>query len=240
MVPWLVSPLEITPTITPETRHCPKCGYEFAHRHGQRTRFIGDWKQPHVTQVRMRCPKCGITWTVYPQGVDPGIRRSRRAQQFGVFLYAAGLSYRKASAALQVLDIHASPATILRDVQSHAARERIEAYHRLLKNKTRISRIGRAIASKLQVRCGLEEKFFQEGRVPRSHKAFFLDTPFPGTVKAQKIECPMPESSKVFCAMSLPHSASVFIKSNIQNPVYLLCFLSPNGFEHLLKFVLHR
>ena len=142
MVPWLVSPLEITPTITPETRHCPKCGYEFAHRHGQRTRFIGDWKQPHVTQVRMRCPKCGITWTVYPQGVDPGIRRSRRAQQFGVFLYAAGLSYRKASAALQVLDIHASPATILRDVQSHAARERIEAYHRLLKNKTRISRIG--------------------------------------------------------------------------------------------------
>ena len=142
MVPWLVSPLEVAPTITPATRHCPKCGYAFAYRHGKRIRRIGDWKQPVVTQVRLRCPQCGVTWTVYPQGVDPGIRRSRRAQEFGVLLYAAGLSYRKASAALRALDIPASPATILRDVQNHAAREQIQAYHRLLKGKTRVRRIG--------------------------------------------------------------------------------------------------
>jgi len=142
MVPWLVSPLEVAPTITPATRHCPKCGYAFAHRHGKRTRHIGDWKQPVVQQVRLRCPQCGVTWTVYPQGVEPGIRRSRRAQEFGVLLYAAGLSYRKASAALRALDIPASPATILRDVQNHAAREQIRAYHRLLQGKTRVRRIG--------------------------------------------------------------------------------------------------
>ncbi len=60
---------------------------------------------------------------MYPQGVDPGIRRGRRTQEFGVLLCAAGLSYRKTSATLRALDIPASPASILRDVQNHAARE---------------------------------------------------------------------------------------------------------------------
>jgi transposase-like protein/ribosomal protein S27AE len=142
MVQWLVSPVADRADVTPQTRRCPKCGYEFAYRHGQRTRIIGDWKIATVTQVRMRCPKCGITWTVYPAGIDLAVRRSRRAQQFGVFLYTAGLSYRQAAAALHTLDISASPSTVLRDVQGHAAREQIRAHHALLSGKVRVRRIG--------------------------------------------------------------------------------------------------
>lgn len=142
MVQWLVSPVADSPNITSQTRQCPKCGYEFAYRHGQRTRIIGDWKISTVTQLRMRCPKCGTTWTVYPEGIDPAVRRSRRAQQFGVFLYAAGLSYRQTAAALRTLGIPASPSTVLRDVQSHAAREQVRAHHALLKGKVRVRTIG--------------------------------------------------------------------------------------------------
>ena len=76
-------------------RDCPHCQRRNGVIHSSiRYRRISDPKAQAIPQRRMKCPHCGITWTLRAKGVGPGRQRSDRLRGIGVVLYMLGLSYR--------------------------------------------------------------------------------------------------------------------------------------------------
>jgi len=98
-------------------RTCPSCGYRKMHVHEQhRNRRIVDWKLDTVHQVRVKCPRCGKTATCRPDGIKPGLHRTGAVVTYGIMLYAFGLSFEAAAAAIRALTGHGSKTAIYRDV----------------------------------------------------------------------------------------------------------------------------
>ncbi len=109
-------------------RRCPHCGGANGRIHsGVRHRRIMDLKAEVVRQRRMRCPRCGTTWTLRAAGVQEGRQRSDRVIGLGVVLYVLGLSYRGVQQVLEYLDCRGSKSSIERDVA--AAGEKAMALH---------------------------------------------------------------------------------------------------------------
>ena len=102
--------LRTFPQVAPEDRRCPRCGSKRVHGHGRRWRRVRDWQHGQVMLQRLRCVDCGATWSVYPQGVNPGVRFSLRAEQAMVLLYLLGLSYRHTAAFMHGLRARWVPA----------------------------------------------------------------------------------------------------------------------------------
>ena len=110
-------------------RRCPHCGRNNGRIHsGLRHRAISDTKVQAIPQRRMMCPWCKTTWTLRPQGVEPGCKRSRRLVGLGVVLYMLGLSDRGVEKFLPLLDCRGGKSSIDRDVM--AAGERAQDLHR--------------------------------------------------------------------------------------------------------------
>ena len=98
-------------------RTCPICGCTRMHIHQhQRARGIVDWKLDTIHQVRVKCPRCGKTATCRPDGIVPGHHRTQAVSAFGILLYALGLSYGSAGAAIRSLAGGGSKSTVYRDV----------------------------------------------------------------------------------------------------------------------------
>lgn len=98
-------------------RRCPHCACPNARIHSAvRRRRIVDLKASVVPQRRMRCPRCGMTWTLRADGVGPGRQRSDRLIGIGVILYMLGLSYRAVEQFLPCLDCCGTKSSIERDV----------------------------------------------------------------------------------------------------------------------------
>jgi len=98
-------------------RRCSHCGRANGRVHsGIRGRRISDIKVSSIQQRRMRCPWCGLTWTLRPQGVGAGCVRSRRLVGLGILLYMLGLSYRGVEQFLPALECRGSKSSIERDV----------------------------------------------------------------------------------------------------------------------------
>jgi transposase-like protein len=109
-------------------RHCPHCRRRAGRIHSAvRHRRISDPKVRAVTQRRMRCGHCGMTWTLRADGVGPNRQRSDRLRLVGVVLYMFGLSYRSAEAFLRMLDWQASRSALERDVTE--AGQAARSYH---------------------------------------------------------------------------------------------------------------
>ncbi len=113
-------------------RTCPACGCTRMHIHEhQRQRSIVDWRLDTIPQVRVKCPCCGKTTTCRPDGIAAGRHRTQAVSAFGIVLYALGLSYGAAGAAIRALAGAGSKSTVHRDViaagekarRMHAARE---------------------------------------------------------------------------------------------------------------------
>jgi transposase-like protein len=103
-------------------RRCPHCGRNNGRIHsGVRNRAISDIKVTSIPQRRMRCPWCGMTWTLHPEGVVDGFQRSRRLIGIGVVLYMLGLSYRSVEKFLPLLDCRGGKSSIERDVDAAGA-----------------------------------------------------------------------------------------------------------------------
>ena len=104
-------------------RHCPHCHRNQGRIHsGVRRRPISDPKVQTVLQRRMKCPWCGSTWTLRPEGVGPGCRRSRRLVGIGVVLYMLGLSYRGVQQFLPLVGCPGGKSSIERDVAAAGGR----------------------------------------------------------------------------------------------------------------------
>ena len=98
-------------------RRCPHCGRNHGRIHsGLRHRAISDPKAQTISQRRMKCPGCGTTWTLRPEGIAPGCRRSRRLVGIGVVLYMLGLSYRGVQQFLPLVGCQGGKSSIERDV----------------------------------------------------------------------------------------------------------------------------
>jgi transposase-like protein len=98
-------------------RRCPDCRRNQATVHSaMRCRAVSDLKIHAVPQRRMRCPFCGLTWTLRGGGVQPGRQRSDRLRSIGVMLYMLGLSYRQVQTFLPLLECRGSKSSIERDV----------------------------------------------------------------------------------------------------------------------------
>ncbi|MHC4983621.1 MAG: hypothetical protein ACYTF6_10735, partial [Planctomycetota bacterium] len=98
-------------------RRCPHCGRPNGNIHsGIGHRSISDWKVEVIAQRRMKCPDCGLTWTLRADGVGPGRQRSDRLIGMGVILYMLGLSYRAVQQFLPYLDCRGGKSSIERDV----------------------------------------------------------------------------------------------------------------------------
>ena len=109
-------------------RRCPHCRRPNGNIHsGVRTRRIRDWKVTAIEQRRMRCPHCGLTWTLRAGGIGPGRQRSGRARGLGILGYMLGLSYRGAAELLGALDCPSSKSSIERDVA--AAGQKARSFH---------------------------------------------------------------------------------------------------------------
>jgi transposase-like protein len=109
-------------------RHCPHCGNPNGGIHsGVRLRRISDVRATGVAQRRMRCPGCGLTWTLRGGGVGAGRQRSDRLIGMGVILYMLGLSYRAVEQFLPCLDCRGGKSSIERDVA--AAGQQARAFH---------------------------------------------------------------------------------------------------------------
>ena len=109
-------------------RKCPHGHRNNGNMHsdlGQRA--IRDLKVSKIYQQRMKCPCCGITWTLRPQGMGPGCWRSDRLRGIGVILYMLGLSYRGVERFLPCLECPAGKSSIERDVQEFGQKAR--QYH---------------------------------------------------------------------------------------------------------------
>ena len=98
-------------------RHCPHCGRSNGVIHtGVRRRAIRDPKVEHVPQRRMRCPWCGVTWTLRVEGIGPGRQRSEGLLGLGVLGYMLGLSYRKVEIFLSAWGCGSGKSSVERDV----------------------------------------------------------------------------------------------------------------------------
>jgi len=114
MVRYIVSPVGRSLRLI---RRCPHCGRSHGRIHGRRRRRpISDMRVSGVLQQRLRCPWCGLTWTVRAAGVGAGRQRSDRLRTLGVILYMLGLSYRAVARFLPCLDCRGSKSSIERDV----------------------------------------------------------------------------------------------------------------------------
>jgi len=110
-------------------RNCPHCGRGSGRIHsGVCRRGIRDWKVQALAQRRMRCPWCGLTWTLRAEGVSAGRQRSDRLVGLGVLAYMLGMSYRQVAMFLGALDCPVSKSSIERDVS--AAGLKAQALHR--------------------------------------------------------------------------------------------------------------
>lgn len=106
-------------------RRCPHCRCPNGNIHsGVRDRIVSDPKAETVCQRRMKCPGCGMTWTVRAEGVGPGRQRSNRLIGLGVIGHMLGLSYRNSSTLLACLDCRSSKSSIERDVAAAGRRAR--------------------------------------------------------------------------------------------------------------------
>ena len=106
-------------------RCCPHCDRINGRIHsGLRWRGIRDHKVREIPQRRMKCPWCGLTWTLRPEGISSGCQRSQALVALGVILYMFGLSHRKAAVFLGLLGCPNSKSSIERDVAGagHQAR----------------------------------------------------------------------------------------------------------------------
>jgi len=98
-------------------RRCPHCGCPHGSVHSAiRHRSVRDWKVEAISQCRMKCPHCEITWTLRSQGVRPGRQRTDRLCLIGVILYMFGLSYRQVETLLSLLGCRGGKSSIERDV----------------------------------------------------------------------------------------------------------------------------
>ena len=98
-------------------RRCRHCGRGNGRIHsGLRYRGIRDVRVLSVPQRRMRCPDCGLTWTLRGEGVGPGRQRSDQLRLAGVVLYMFGLSYRSVERFLPLLGCPTGKSSIERDV----------------------------------------------------------------------------------------------------------------------------
>ena len=98
-------------------RRCPHCACPNGRIHSAvRPRRIVDLKASTVAQRRMKCPYCGVTWTLRADGVGHGRQRSDRLRGIGVILYMLGLSYRAVEQFLPCLECCGSKSSIERDV----------------------------------------------------------------------------------------------------------------------------
>jgi len=110
-------------------RRCPGCGRANGNIHsGERRRAIGDLRVASILQRRMKCPWCGVTWTIRCEGVASGRRRSDRLRGIGVVLYMLGLSYRAVEGFVPCLECFGGKSTIERDVAE--AGQEARQYHR--------------------------------------------------------------------------------------------------------------
>jgi len=106
-------------------RRCPQCGRTNGNIHSREgRRAIRDLKARQVVQRRMKCPWCGVTWTIRCGGVRSGRRRSDRLRGIGVILYMLGLSYRAVETFLQCLECSGGKSSIERDVAEAGERAR--------------------------------------------------------------------------------------------------------------------
>lgn len=98
-------------------RHCPACGCPNGNIHSAiRSRCIEDPKAVSVAQRRLKCPACGMTWTVRSAGIGAGRQRSDRLIGLGVIGHMLGLSYRSTAQFLGCLDCSSSKSSVERDV----------------------------------------------------------------------------------------------------------------------------
>lgn len=109
-------------------RKCPHCHRNKANIHSSIIlRSIRDIKVSAVAQRRLKCPFCGITWTLRSQGIADGRQRSQRLRGLGVILYMLGLSYRAVEKFLPCLDCPSGKSSIERDVAEFGQKAR--QYH---------------------------------------------------------------------------------------------------------------
>jgi len=121
-------------------RKCPHCRKTSGNIHsGLGQRSIKDLKVSKISQRRMKCPWCGITWTIRPEGMGPGRWRSERLRGLGVILYMLGLSYRAVERFLPCLECPAGKSSIERDVDEFGQKAR--EYHHCAP-RTRINILG--------------------------------------------------------------------------------------------------
>ena len=125
MVRYILSSVEAQLELN---RRCPRCGRSNGNIHtGEGRRAIRDLKARHIVQRRMKCPWCGVTWTIRCGGVGSGRQRSDRLRGIGVILYMLGLSYRAVETFLPCLECSGGKSTIERDVAEAGERSRL--YH---------------------------------------------------------------------------------------------------------------
>jgi len=107
-------------------RRCPHCGHNHGRIHtGVMDRGLQDWKVETVPQRRMRCPDCGITWTLRGEGVGPGRQRTDRGIGFAVMLYLWGPSYRQVEWLMEALGVRVGKSSVERDVAAAGAKAKV-------------------------------------------------------------------------------------------------------------------
>jgi len=119
-------------------RKCPDCHKNNGNIHSRPgQRLIRDLKVSAIAQRRMKCPFCGLTWTIRPAGISPGRWRSDRLRGLGVILYMLGLSYRAVEKFLPCLECPAGKSSIERDVDEFGQKAR-EYHHSAPRTRIRI------------------------------------------------------------------------------------------------------
>lgn len=109
-------------------RRCPFCDRSNGNVHSSiQHRAISNIKAKTVAQRRMKCPWCGTTWTIRPEGIGHGRQRSDWLISIGVLLYMLGLSCRSVERFLPCLGCRGSKSSIERDVAK--AGQKAKALH---------------------------------------------------------------------------------------------------------------
>ena len=122
-------------------RQCPHCRHRFGVVHsGLHGRAIRDPKVSGIVQRRMKCPRCGTTWTLRPEGVQSGCQRSDRTMALGVLGYMLGLSYRGMEGFLWALGCSSGKSSVNRDVA--AASQKVRSLHRRGQKHLRVKVLG--------------------------------------------------------------------------------------------------
>ena len=132
-------------------RRCPHCGRLGGTIHSSVWhRRISDPKVQSISQRRMRCAYCRLTWTLRAEGVKSNRQRSERLRLIGVVLYMFGLSYRHAAAFLRMLEWQGSKSTLERDLceAGQAARSYHEGAPRMRVRVLGVDGTGAAMAGR--------------------------------------------------------------------------------------------